>query len=59
MTWVFAGSVSAKPDYAAKTGKKCTDCHATPASPGKPNLSDVGKTFKTCFDTKKDAAACK
>lgn len=57
MTWVFAGSVSAKPEYAAKTGKKCADCHA--GAPKKDNLTDAGKTFLKCFTDKKDAAACK
>lgn len=57
MVWVFAGTASAKPDFAKATGKKCADCHS--GAPTKDNLSDAGKAFKKCFDTKKDAAACK
>lgn len=56
MVWVFAGSASAKPEFAKSTGKKCADCHT---AAGKPELNDAGKAFKKCFDTKKDAAACK
>lgn len=57
MTWIFAGSASAKPEFAKTTGKKCADCHA--GAPKKDNLTDAGKAFQKCFAEKKDAAACK
>ncbi len=57
MAWVVASTASAKPEFAKATGKKCADCHT--GAPSKDSLNDAGKAFKKCFDTKKDAAACK
>lgn len=44
MTWVFAGSASAKPEFAKATGKKCADCHS--GAPSKTNLTDAGKEYQ-------------
>lgn len=44
LTWVFAGSVSAKPEFAKATGKKCADCHS--GAPSKTNLNDAGKEYQ-------------
>lgn len=44
LTWVFAGTVSAKPEFGTKTGKKCADCHT--GAPKKDNLTPAGLEFQ-------------
>ena len=37
--------VSAKPEFAAKTGKPCSACHANPSGGGK--LTSAGEKYKS------------